>query len=124
VAAYHAFITVPCLLCALDEIEDFTQVGVLALYNIVAAGGLNSIGANWTCLANQKAAVDTLIGSQMAYGGTCTRRWPDSESVPVSTRARTRRSVARGNNEPAEYRSPTTFWDLSKLSGRITAVSP
>jgi len=96
---------------------------VLVLYDIVAAGGLSATGANWTCLANQKAAVDTLIRNQMIYGGTCTRRWPESPSVPTTARAR-RDVAARGKNDPPSFRSATTHWNLAKLAGRITATAP
>jgi hypothetical protein len=84
---------------------------VLTLYDIVASGGLSATGANWTCLANQKAALDTLQRNQMTFGGSCTRHWPESPSVPVQAKKRSFAERARrSEQDPPAYRSPTTNW--------------
>ncbi|KAH7106131.1 hypothetical protein BKA62DRAFT_668832 [Auriculariales sp. MPI-PUGE-AT-0066] len=90
--------------------EDYTQVSVLALYDIVAPGGLNSTGANWSCLANQKAAVDTLQRNAMTFGGKCDRRWSDSPSVEAQLRRGRRTAMPRGELDPPPYRSDRTFF--------------
>ncbi|EJD53722.1 hypothetical protein AURDEDRAFT_110488 [Auricularia subglabra TFB-10046 SS5] len=76
-----------------NEVEDYTQVGVLALYDIVNPGGLNGIGANWQCLARQKSALDGFQRSDMIPGGSCVRRWADSATVPTNSFSRVRRDA-------------------------------
>ncbi|KAH7106136.1 hypothetical protein BKA62DRAFT_688974 [Auriculariales sp. MPI-PUGE-AT-0066] len=95
-----------------NEIEDFTQVGVLVLYDIVTPGGLNSIGANWSCLANQKSALESLQKSDMTLGGSCVRRWADDTIVsPTSSRfIRDLPKVESGLPVPGESKSPVTVF--------------
>lgn len=62
--------------------EDYTQVSVLSLYDIVTPGGLDAIGADWHCLENQKNVLDGFQRTDsMVLGGECTRRWSDSPIV-------------------------------------------
>lgn len=95
---------------AADNVEDYTQVGVLVLYDIVNPGGLSTykiyhpphvsaspksgsntnnttppdgIGANWNCLNNQKVALEYYQKEDMIPGGTCSRRWADSTIVSM-----------------------------------------
>ncbi|OBT40697.1 hypothetical protein VE00_08902 [Pseudogymnoascus sp. WSF 3629] len=78
--------------------EDYTQVSVLALYEIVNPGGLDPIG-NWRCLERQKNAVNQLQGDAMIPGGTCTFRWADAAIVSMGP--------ATGNGKRAVGAKPT-----------------
>ncbi|KAH7106114.1 hypothetical protein BKA62DRAFT_688889 [Auriculariales sp. MPI-PUGE-AT-0066] len=71
-----------------NEIEDYTQVGVLALFEIVTPGGLDVAtgGPGWRCLVNQKNALDSFQRSDMNPGGTCARRWADSTIIQMTAR--------------------------------------
>ncbi|KZV85503.1 hypothetical protein EXIGLDRAFT_726077 [Exidia glandulosa HHB12029] len=66
-----------------NNVEDYTQVGVLSLYEIVNPGGLDPIGANWRCLVNQKNVLDGFQRDNMIPGGVCDRRWADSTIVKM-----------------------------------------
>ncbi|OBT66254.1 hypothetical protein VE03_04345 [Pseudogymnoascus sp. 23342-1-I1] len=78
--------------------EDYTQISVLALYEIVNPGGLDPIG-NWRCLQNQKNVVTRLQGDAMTPGGTCTFRWADAAIVSMGP--------ATGNGKRAVGAKPT-----------------
>lgn len=78
--------------------EDYTQVSVLALYEIVNPGGLDPIG-NWRCLEKQKNAVNQLQGDAMIPGGSCTFRWADAAIVSMGP--------ATGNGKRAVGAKPT-----------------
>lgn len=62
--------------------EAFTQVSVLALYEIANPGGLDPIG-NWRCLVNQKNVVSQRQGNAMIPGGSCTFRWADPAIISM-----------------------------------------
>lgn len=81
--AINADTCVPDAYSNSNEIEDYTQVGVLAMYEIVNPGGLDPIGANWRCLLNQKIALDGFQRSDMIPGGTCARRWANDVVVKM-----------------------------------------
>lgn len=83
-----------------DEVEDYTQNSVLALYEIVNPGGLDPIG-NWRCLQNQKNAVDGFQKAAMTAGGTCDRRWADSAIISMGP------ATGNGKRETAGQK-PTT----------------
>lgn len=71
-----------------DEVEDYTQVSVLSLYEIVTPGGLDTIGANWRCLQNQKNVLDGFQRDAMIPGGSCDRRWADSAIISTNNAKR------------------------------------
>ncbi|EJD43987.1 hypothetical protein AURDEDRAFT_114493 [Auricularia subglabra TFB-10046 SS5] len=103
-----------------NNVEDYTQVGVLSMYEIVNPGGLDPIGANWRCLVNQKNALDGFQRSDMIPGGTCARRWADDTIVKMGPAVP--RSVVEkrgpvgpipqpdGLPVPSPSRSPTTVF--------------
>ncbi|KAH8588179.1 hypothetical protein B0O99DRAFT_730931 [Bisporella sp. PMI_857] len=66
-----------------NVVEDYTDVTALSVYEIVTPGGLDTIGANWRCLENQKNQIDAFQRSVMVPGGRCTRRWPVSTVVSM-----------------------------------------
>ncbi|KFY43255.1 hypothetical protein V495_04067 [Pseudogymnoascus sp. VKM F-4514 (FW-929)] len=57
-----------------SNVEDYTQVGVLLMYNTVVPGGLDKIGADYSCLSKQLAVVAARQQAAMELGGTCTWR--------------------------------------------------
>lgn len=66
-------------------------MGVLLMYNTVVPGGLNGIGANWDCLANQIFVVAARQQLAMQLGGTCD--WRQSYGDVISM------GPASGNNK-------------------------
>jgi hypothetical protein len=86
------------VLTILDNVEDYTQVSVLALYEIVNPGGLDPIG-NWRCLEQQKNAVNQFQDNVMHPGGTCDFRWADAAIVSMGP--------ATGNGKRAVGAKPT-----------------
>jgi hypothetical protein len=82
-----------------NNVEDYTQVGVLSLYEIVNPEGLDPIGANWRCLVNQKNALNGFQRSDMIPGGSCARRWADSTIVSMGPAANGKRMVVAAKPE-------------------------
>ena len=76
---------------AVDNVEDYTQVGVLLQYNTVVPNGLNGIGADWSCLANQLSAVASRQQTAQELGGTC--NWRQTYGAIISM------GPASGNNK-------------------------
>lgn len=83
-----------------NEVEDYTQVSVLALFEIVNPGGLDPIG-NWRCLVTQKNAVDTFQKDAMTPGGTCDRRWADSAIISMGPATGNGKRAATVGPKPA-----------------------
>lgn len=63
--------------------ENFAEVFVLAVFDAVTPGGLNTTGRPWQCLQNQKNFVDMVYKKDITPGGTCTRSWPQSPPVYI-----------------------------------------
>ncbi|KZV88927.1 hypothetical protein EXIGLDRAFT_678418 [Exidia glandulosa HHB12029] len=82
-----------------NEVEDYTQVGVLSMYEIVTPGGLDTLNANWRCFINQKHALDDFQRDNMTPGGSCTRRWADDVKVKMGP------AVPRQKRAPIEEAS-------------------
>lgn len=85
-----------------NEVEDYAQISVLALFEIVTPGGLDVCdtvtvssepsslavqvatgGPGWRCLERQKNTLDSMHRDHLVPGGKCDRRWPDSPIVAV-----------------------------------------
>jgi hypothetical protein len=102
--------------------EDYAQVAVLALFDIVTPGGLASTGDKWLCLWSQIQVFTNFQGFNVHPGGTCDRRWDDSAIVPMNStsaglaRKRTASRIARiadGKEKRSDGRMglPTDFHD-------------
>ncbi|KFY85029.1 hypothetical protein V500_08780 [Pseudogymnoascus sp. VKM F-4518 (FW-2643)] len=76
-----------------SNVEDYTQVGVLLMYNTVVPGGLDKIGADYSCLSKQLAVVAARQQAAMELGGTCTWRQAYGEVISMGP--------ASGNNKRA-----------------------
>ncbi|KFX98941.1 hypothetical protein O988_04121 [Pseudogymnoascus sp. VKM F-3808] len=76
-----------------SNVEDYTQVGVLLMYNTVVPGGLDTIGTDYSCLSKQLAVVAARQQAAMELGGTCTWRQTYGEVISMGP--------ASGNNKRA-----------------------
>ncbi|KFY07380.1 hypothetical protein V492_07192 [Pseudogymnoascus sp. VKM F-4246] len=83
-----------------SNVEDYTQVAVLLMYNTVVPGGLDTIGADYSCLNKQLAVVASRQQAEMELGGTCTWRQAYGDVISMGP--------ASGNNKRAIGPKPVT----------------
>ncbi|KFY21781.1 hypothetical protein V493_07131 [Pseudogymnoascus sp. VKM F-4281 (FW-2241)] len=93
-----------------SNVEAYTQVGVLLMYNTVVPGGLDNIGADYTCLSKQLAVVAARQQAAMQLGGTCSWRHPYGKVVSMDPES--------GNNKRAVGPKPV----MNLVAGHPLAV--
>lgn len=104
---------------------------MLALYEKVNPGGLDPIGS-WRCLVNAKNNLDSIIGSELTPGGSCTHRWADSAIVCMGPAAActsskrsflTRRGAKAVGPKPVPANKKGDALVIEKLPDLASAVS-
>ncbi|TQV92290.1 hypothetical protein V2A60_006978 [Cordyceps javanica] len=63
-------------------LEDFAETGKVGVFDKVVPGGFGSIAGNWNQIFHQYATYQGYLGDTILPGGTCDKRFPNSETVP------------------------------------------
>ncbi|RDB21939.1 Conidiation-specific protein 13 [Hypsizygus marmoreus] len=67
-----------------NSAEDFAQVANVALFDKLVPNGFGSVEPNWNQIFHQYATAQWVMGDRLFQGGTCTRRWPDSNIISMT----------------------------------------
>lgn len=64
--------------------EDFAETGKIGVFDKVVPGGFGTIASNWNQIFHQYATYQGYLGDIIIPGGTCDKRFPNSETVPIN----------------------------------------
>ncbi|KAG6856131.1 hypothetical protein H0H87_007190 [Tephrocybe sp. NHM501043] len=76
--------------------EDFAQNANIAMFDKIVPGGFASVEPDWDGVYNQYSTVQLKLGYNLLPGGTCFRRWSDSDIVEVPATVSKRAASNRG----------------------------
>ena len=114
--AYNADTAVPDYYAQTNQVENFAQNTVVALFNANVPGGVGTVQPGWRQISHQFHLIDDLIPGTIKPGGVCTHRFKNSPAVPKTG---PKRKLARdGEQEYAEDES------YDELSSSVIAMEP
>lgn len=62
--------------------EDFAETGPVAIYDKVVPSGFGGLAGNWNQVFHQYATYQGYLGDTILLGGSCDKRFANSETVP------------------------------------------